>query len=202
MARINNSENTTKREVIITQALKLFKEKGYNGSSMRNIAESVGVEAASLYNHISSKNELLNIICFNVADRFTNKIALIEKENSAIIKKIEKLLQFHIREMINNYEQVYVSEREWRNMKDPHLTEYRESRRDYRKRFGAILTRGIEEREIKKIDANTTVMILLNATAAVDQWHRIVHKVSSSELENNMISIMIDGIKNYPEEKK
>ncbi len=39
------------------------------------------------------------------------------------------------------------------------------------------------------------VMIFLNAITAVDQWHRIVHKVSSKELGNNMITIMIDGIK-------
>jgi AcrR family transcriptional regulator len=196
MARIKNTENTSKREVITRHAAKLFKEKGYNASSMRDIAESLGVEASSLYNHISSKNELLNNICFNVANRFNNHLVVIEKEDISIIAKVEKLLRFYISEMINHYEEVYVSDREWRNMKDPTLTKYREARRDYRNRFSAIIQTGIDGNEIKKIDANTGVMILLNAIGAVDQWHRIVHKVSSEELENNVITILIDGIKN------
>jgi TetR/AcrR family transcriptional regulator, cholesterol catabolism regulator len=195
MARIKSTDNTTKREVIITEATKLFKEKGYNSSSMRDLADRVGVEAPSLYNHIQSKNELLNIICFNFANRFTDKIAQVEVESLSVIEKIEKLLRFHIHEMIYNYEQAYVSDREWRNLNDPELSNFREMRRGYRRRFAAIVQYGIDTKELKNIDANTAVMIFLNSITAVDQWHRIVHKVSSEELENNMITILINGIK-------
>lgn len=194
MARIKSDDNTTKRNVIITEATKLFKEKGYSASSMRDLADRVGVEAPSLYNHIQSKNELLNTICFNVANRFTSIITDVEEQELSVIAKIEKLLRFHVREMIYKYEEAYVSDREWRNMKDPELTKYRELRRGYRQRFSAIIQQGIDNGEIKDIDANTAVMIFLNSIAAVDQWHRIVHKVSSDELENNMITILINGI--------
>jgi len=195
MARIKSSDSTSKREVIIKEATKLFKDRGFAASSMRDLAEHVGVEAPSLYNHIQSKTELLNIICFNVANRFTQKISEVETEKLSVIAKTEKLLRFHIQEMIHNYGEVYVSDREWRNMKDPELTEFRELRRNYRRRFSQIIQKGIDDNEIKDIDANTAVMIFLNSIAAVDQWHRILHKVSSIELENNMITIMINGIK-------
>ncbi len=52
MARIKSTENNSKREVIIKEASKLFKEKGFTATSMRDLAERVGVEAPSLYNHI------------------------------------------------------------------------------------------------------------------------------------------------------
>ena len=94
-----------------------------------------------------------------------------------------------------NYKDVYVSDREWRNMEDPELSKYREMRRSYRKRFTSIVEKGISRGEIKKIDANTAVMIFLNAIAAVDQWQRIINKVSSEELENTMVSILIDGLR-------
>ena len=54
----------SKRQIILEEAAKLFKDKGYGGTSMRDIAGQVGMEAASMYNHIKSKDEILEIICF------------------------------------------------------------------------------------------------------------------------------------------
>jgi AcrR family transcriptional regulator len=163
---------------------------------MRDLAERVGVEAPSLYNHIQSKSELLKIICSNVGGKFAVKIAEIEQTKIAALEKVEKLLRFHIQEMINYYEEEYVSGREWRYLKDPYLTEYREQRRNYRKRFTAIIQEGIDQKEIKNIDANTAVLILLNAITSIDQWHRIVHKVSAGELEENIVTVLIGGLRN------
>jgi len=196
MARIKTTEKNTKREIIIEQAAKLFKEKGYKAASMRELAALVGVEAASLYNHIQSKDDLLNAVCMNVAIRYTTNIDNLEKSNASVISKIENLLRFHVREMVVNYEEVYVTDHDWRNMNEPHLSEYREMRRAYRKRFAAIVQQGIDQKEIKALDANSAVMIFINAIAAVDQWHRIVHKVDSKDLEDHIITILVDGIRN------
>ena len=81
---------------------------------MRDLAVKVGVEAASLYNHIRSKAELLHDICFNVANVFFEHINAVEALNTTPINKLETLLRFHIRQMIENFEEVYVSDREWR----------------------------------------------------------------------------------------
>jgi len=196
MAKIKTTENNSKREFIINHASKLFKEKGYKASSMRELAGRVGVEAASLYNHIQSKEDLLNAICMNVANRYTGHISDVEEQDSNVITKIERLLRFHVREMMENYEEVYVTDHDWRNMDEPHLSEYREMRRNYRRRFAAIVQQGIDNKEIKGVDANSAVMIFINAIGAVDQWHRIVHKVNSKDLEENIITILVDGIKN------
>ena len=48
----------SKRELIIQEAALIFKQKGYSATSMRELAEKVGMEAASLYNHIRSKDEI------------------------------------------------------------------------------------------------------------------------------------------------
>ena len=48
----------------------MFREKGYAGTSMRDLANAVGIEAASLYNHIKSKEDLLLQICVAVAQDF------------------------------------------------------------------------------------------------------------------------------------
>jgi AcrR family transcriptional regulator len=196
MGKIKPTDNNSKREFIIGHAARLFKEKGYKAASMRELAAVVGVEAASLYNHIESKNDLLEAICMNVANRYTSHISDLENQPGPVIDKIENLLRFHVREMMDNYEEVYVTDHDWRNMDEPHLSEYREMRRNYRQRFAAVVQQGVDNKEIKAVDANSAVMIFINAIGAVDQWHRIVHKVNRNDLEENIITILVDGIRN------
>lgn len=196
MARIKTDNNLTRKEVIVTKAATLFREKGFKAASMRDLAEAVGVEAASLYNHIKSKTELLHELCFSVANRFLHKIDEVELEKTSSIEKIEKLLRFHINEMIHHYEEVYVSDREWKHLSDPYLSNFQNQRRIYRKRFAAIIETGIKHKEIKSIDAPTAVLIMLHAISGIESWHRSVQKISAEELEENMISILVGGLVN------
>ena len=195
MAKIKSTDNnSSKRDVIINVAADLFKEKGYKASSMRELATRVGVEAASLYNHIKSKDELLKEICFAVLKKFHTHLERLENEKLTGVEKVEKIVRFHVNEMMVNYEHVYVTDQNWRMLEEPGLTQYRELRRQYRRRFSAIVQKGIDANEIKQLDANSIVMVILNAIAAVDQWHRIIHKVRSEDLENIIVSMLVDGI--------
>ncbi|MGN6616866.1 MAG: TetR/AcrR family transcriptional regulator [Ilyomonas sp.] len=195
MARIKTDKDLSRKDVIVKAAAVLFHERGYKAASMRDLAEKVGVEAASLYNHIRSKTELLHDICFVVANRFWEHMNQAESSKEPAIAKIEELLRFHIREMVYNFEEVYVSDREWRHLTDPYLSNYRNQRRTYRKRFAGIIEEGIKQNEIKKIDAATAVLIMLHAISGIESWHRSKQKISAEELEENMITIMIDGLR-------
>ena len=195
MARIKTEKNGSRKDVIVRKAATLFREKGYKAASMRDLAEAVGVEAASLYNHIKSKSELLHELVFNVANRFVLKIDEIESEPISSLKKMEKILRLHIVEMIYNYEEVYVSDREWKHLSDPYLSNYQNQRRVYRKRLAAIIEEGIRNKEIKPIDAPTVVLIFLHAVSGIESWHRSTKKISAEELEQNMVAILIDGLK-------
>ena len=195
MARIKTEKNGSRKDVIVRKAATLFREKGYKAASMRDLAEAVGVEAASLYNHIKSKSELLHELVFSVANKFVLKMDEIESENIPSLEKMEKLLRFHITEMIHNYEEVYVSDREWKHLSDPYLSNYQNQRRVYRKRIAAIIEEGIRNKEIKTIDAPTVVLIFLHAVSGIESWHRSTKKITAIELEQNMVTILIDGLK-------
>ena len=108
---------------------------------------------------------------------------------------MEKILRFHIVEMIHHYEEVYVSDREWKHLSDPYLSNYQNQRRVYRKRLAAIIEEGIRNKEIKPIDAPTVVLIFLHAVSGIESWHRSTKKISAEELELNMVAILIDGLK-------
>ena len=152
MARIKTEKNISRKDVIVSKAAVLFREKGFKAASMRDLAESVGVEAASLYNHIKSKIELLHEICFGVANRFMHNMEEVESESISSIAKVEKLLRFHISEMVHHYEAVYVSDREWKHLKREHFTGSKRIRDD----------RGSEEESekagIKEVDRQTGIV--------------------------------------------
>lgn len=52
----------TTKERITEEALTLFAKKGYKGTSVKNIADAVGIKDASLYNHFKSKQEIFDSI--------------------------------------------------------------------------------------------------------------------------------------------
>ena len=195
MARIKTNKDISRKEVILKASAALFREKGYKAASMRDLAVKVGVEAASLYNHIRSKAELLHDICFDVANIFVENISDVEASNATPIKKIETLLRFHIQQMTDNFEEVYVADREWRYLTEPYLSNYQNQRRSYRRRFAAIIEDGIKAGEINKIDASTAVLILLHAVSGIESWHRSKQKISGEELAENMLTILIEGVK-------
>jgi AcrR family transcriptional regulator len=158
----------------------------------------VGVEAASLYNHIQSKSEILQEICFKVANEFMTMLDQVDSNEASALKKVEALLRFHVQQMVNHYENVYVSDREWKHLTDPYLSNYQNQRRIYRKRFAAIIEEGIRENEIKRIDAPTAVLILLHAVSGIESWHRSKRKITAEQLEENMVMILVDGLKSIP----
>ncbi|MDE3125280.1 MAG: TetR family transcriptional regulator [Bacteroidota bacterium] len=195
MGRIKTDTNNSRKEVIVAKAATLFKEKGYKAASMRELADIVGVEAASLYNHIKSKSELLHEICFSVANRYGQFMEMVEAESCSSIEKIEKILRFHINGMIDHFDEVYVSDREWKYLEDPYLSNFQNQRRTYRKRFAAIIEKGIQQKEIKPIDATTAVLIMLHAISGIESWHRSKQRISGNVLEENMITILVGGLK-------
>ena len=188
-------KKASKKEFILKKAPQMFREKGFAATSMRDLAETVGIEAASLYNHIRSKNEMLESICFDVANRFTIFMDELESGNQGTIKKIETLLRFHIKQMIETFEEVIVCDREWKHLDEPYLSNFHNQRRSYRKRFAAIIEEGISKNEIKKIDAPTAVLIMLHSVNGIESWHRSTAKISAKDLEDNMVLIMIDGLR-------
>jgi AcrR family transcriptional regulator len=195
MAKIVNKKNSTKKEVIIEKASKLFREKGFGAASMRDLAEHVGVEAASLYNHIQSKAEILQTICFKVANEFLMNLDLVESSHQSTLKKMETIIRLHIRMMLDQYEFVYIADHEWRHLPEPYLSNFLNQRRNYRKRLGDIIEDGIAKGEMKPIESYTAVLVILSSISGIDSWQRSRKTTSAEALETNMVKFLIEGLK-------
>jgi TetR/AcrR family transcriptional regulator, cholesterol catabolism regulator len=195
MARIRNQKNRTKKEIIVEKASVLFREKGFGATSMRDLAEEVGVEAASLYNHIQSKSDILQAICFKVANQFISNLEKVERSADPVLVKMEMILRFHIRMMMEQYAFVYISDHEWRHLPEPYLSNFLNQRRNYRRSLSELIAMGVEKKEIREIDPYVAVLTLLSAISGIEYWHRSRKTVGPEAVENEMITFLIRGLR-------
>lgn len=195
MARIKTEKDTTKKDVILKAAATLFREKGYKAASMRDLAERVGIEAASLYNHIRSKSELLQDICFNCSSLHAEHLEEVLRSSASQLEKVEALLRFLIKQMVGRFDETQVSLSEWKHLQEPYLTDYQAQNHNYRKKFNEIITKGIENGEIKQVNVPSTIWLLLHAISGIESWHRSKTRIAPEVLEENMITILIGGLR-------
>jgi AcrR family transcriptional regulator len=193
MAKIKASRNGTKKDAITQKAAALFRKKGFAASSMRELAESIGVEAPSLYNHIGSKSEILQIICFKVANDFNNHLAEVENEGNALAK-LENLIRFHINMMINEYDEVFVANHEWKQLEEPFLSNFLIQRRNYENRLIGIVSEGIKKKELKDIHPYVAVLTILSAVRGLESWQRHKKNLAIEDLENDMVNHLLKGL--------
>lgn len=194
MAKIKAVKNGTKKDVITQKGAALFRKKGFAASSMRELADNIGVEAPSLYNHIGSKSEILQNICFKVANDFNMHLNDVEKKQGKAVSKLEDLVRFHIHMMLDNYDEVYVANHEWKQLEEPFLSNFLHQRKIYESRLIEIVTEGIKNEEIKNIQPQVAVLIILSAVRSLEFWQRHKKNMNIAELENDMVTHLLNGL--------
>ncbi len=194
MARIKPGKNASKKDVIIQKAAALFKSKGFTSASMRELAEAVGVEAPSLYNHIGSKSELLQEICFKVATVFTSYIDNTENNSGSFATRLEQIIRFHIRMMLEHFDEVYVANHEWKHLKEPYLSNFLIQRKAYEKRLISLIEAGIIAKEFKQTNPYVAVLTILSAVRGLEFWQQHKKNISSQVLEDDMVNHLLNGI--------
>lgn len=195
MAKIITADNHTKREVIIREAAGLFRRQGFRAASMRELADKLGVEAASLYNHIDSKNELLQAICVKTGHAFIRMQQDIIAAGGSSHDLLEKIIRAHIRKMLLAYDEVYVANHEWKHLPEPALGEFLNLRRQYEQQLAQLIETGIRSGELLPVQPQVAVLTILSALRGIEFWHRNNKNISPQLLEDEMVRLLLQGIK-------
>jgi AcrR family transcriptional regulator len=188
-------KKASKKELILQRASVMFREKGFPATSMRDLAETVGIEAASLYNHIKSKSEILQEIIFRTANDCNVHMETLDSPSLNNIQKIESLIRFHVQMMLNRFDDYYVMVNEWIHLTEPYLTNFTSQRRNYVQKMEAILAEGISKKELKPVLPYVAMLTILSSVRGLEFWHRSGKKVSAQTMEDNMVHHLIGGLK-------
>lgn len=188
-------KKASKKDFILLRASAMFREKGFAATSMRDLAEMVGIEAASLYNHIQSKSEILREIIFRTATDCNVHLEELEKSNLSNNKKIESLIRFHVQMMINRCDDYTVMISEWMHLTEPDLTNFNVQRHQYVVKMEKIVAAGFEHKEFNGISPYVVVLTILSSVRGLEFWHRSTEKITPQEIEDNMVTLLINGLK-------
>ena len=184
MAKVQRRK-ASKKELILQKAASMFRQKGFAATSMRDLAETVGIEAASLYNHIQSKSEILQEITSRISDDY----------GMTSLEKIESLIRFHVQMMLTRFEDYYVMINEWMHLSEPYLTNFSLQRRTYVQKMESIIEEGIANKEIKPVIPYVIVLTILSSVRGLEFWHRSRQRITPSEMEENMVNHLLYGLK-------
>ena len=185
---------TDRKTEIINVAAKLFKEKGYSAVTMRDIAQAMDIKAASLYNHIKSKQEILVLIIIEIAEEFTTVINEIVASEVSTIQKIEKVIQLHIDITLRNADALACLNNDWMHLTDDDLIYFIKMRNDYEESFREIIKTGITNGEIKNLNLEFIIFSTLSTLRTLYIWYGKKKNIKPEVLKATMIQVLLNGI--------
>lgn len=187
-----STEGTRRDEIIIT-ATKLFKEKGYSAVTMRDLATAMGMKAASLYNHINSKQEILKAIIISLAEEFTNGMNKIKASERNTIEKLHLIVTLHVDITTRNAFGMASLNNDWMHLEDQ-LEYYLKLRKQYEQDFVDIIKAGISSSEIINTNPEVVMFSMLSTLRSLYLWIPKKEEVNSKTLAQNLSHVLINGI--------
>lgn len=191
--------NLSRKEQVIRKAAELFRTKGYAASSMRDLAQMLGIEAASLYSHIKSKEEILQNLCFDMATEFRKSLDEVEKQKGPASEKLKNGIIGHIQVMAKDLTASAVFMNEHRHLSQPYLRDFLLLRINYINRFKTIIEEGIRSGEFKSsIDKKLAVMTLFSSLNWMPQWYDPNSNIIPVQLGQQLADMLVNGLKKQP----
>lgn len=179
---------------VIAKAEELFSEKGYLATSVRDLAEALGIEAASLYSHVKSKEDLLWEIAKRCAEDFFQTVKPISETDQRTEKKLRDMIIAHFEVIARNLNASAVYIREWRHLTEPRKSEYNALRQDYEAMFRDVVRKGVEENLFKHYPEGFSARTILSAINWTHTWYRPGGDMGPQEIGENLAGILLGGL--------
>jgi AcrR family transcriptional regulator len=187
-----------REDQLLQIATRLFKEKGYRNTSMQDLADALGVQKASLYYYIESKEELLRRL---LEHAFALEGAQIDEIYAADLSPLEKLgraLENHAVTVMDNLNLVSIYLREYRNLPPRRLKQVLAARKHYEQTLMRILQEGIASGDFRPVNVEMTVYGLLGMLNWTHQWFSPTGKLSSQEIASILVDLALYGLAARP----
>jgi AcrR family transcriptional regulator len=160
------------RAAVIDTACELFAERGYRGTSMKDVAEALGVRASSLYNHVTSKQDIL----FAIMDKAMDRALTAQEEALADVGDVSGQLRAAteslVLDFLRNPAEVTVCNTEVRSL-DPANRQAIVAKRDrYAGRVRAIIAEGCRAGQFETVNPDLAAFAVLEMGNGAKSWFR------------------------------
>jgi len=153
-------------------ATELFYERGYHGTSMREIAARLNMRAPSLYNHLESKQQLL-------VDIIEDDVALITREfedatatTDDVIEKFRRGFEVHVRHHTRYAHESKIAMTEVAALEEPGQSEVKEMRRHYTELWRTLIEQAVAEGRASTQSTNLAAYAIIDMGIGIARWFR------------------------------
>jgi AcrR family transcriptional regulator len=163
-----SSRHAEVREV----ATRLFYENSYNGTSLKQIAQVLGLRAPSLYNHISSKQQLLSDLMFDNTLTLRRVFDEAVASSTDVIEQIRHAAEAHIRHSARRHHQVHVGMHEMASLEEPSKSALLKLRAENGRRWRELVEKAAAEGRCRTRRPDLAAQSIIDLGAGVARWYR------------------------------
>ena len=184
-----------RREELTRIAARLFAERGYQGTSLADLADELGVQKPSLYHHIASKEDLLWAVASEGAEAFHAALDGVPAA-APVAERIRLALRAHLAVVAQQLDVATVFVREWRYLSGERREAFVAERRRYEQRVRDLFRDGVEQSELKTdLDVGTAALLFLSAANWAYAW--LQRGTDTDALADRLYATLLDGMRGY-----
>lgn len=178
---------------VLAAAVRLFNERGYEATSMDDVAKRLGITKSSLYHHVSGKQELLRIAVDQALDGLDDAMAEVEQQERPAIDRLELLLRNSVLVLAERLEYVTLLLRVRGN------TAVEQQALLRRRIFDAKVTKLVEQAQAEgairhDVDAATAARLMFGMVNSLIEWYR-PRRGGAGELADAVTIVAFDGLR-------
>lgn len=189
-----DSMTDRKKEVLISSQ-NVLKEKGYAATSVRDIAKALDMEPASLYSHFESKEDILKITCFEMADKFELAVKEVNDIYFNAEEKLRMAIKFHVEILTQNLDAAIIFIRDWRNLSPDSLQKFIAKRNIYEEGFREIVQTGIDEGVFNDTDKKFAALTILSSVNWIVEWYKEDGNLNPDQIAEKLSNFILTGLK-------
>ena len=157
------------KDRMLRAAARCFNEKGYSGSSLKDVARLLGLTDAALYYYVRNKEELVYLCYVRAADVGRESIDRAIAEGSTGLDIVVRYIRYHVEVMVGERGPIAIMS-EIPSLLPLHREEILEVSREHGARFEEILQQGIDDGSISPCDVRMTGNAIMGALNWVPKW--------------------------------
>jgi AcrR family transcriptional regulator len=192
---------TTKRgrpgydlESLLLVAVKLFNERGYDGTSMEDLARKLGITKSAIYYHVPSKDELLRLAVDRALDGLFAVVAEVDEVPGRAIDRLEHLLRGSVAVLAEQLPFVTLLLRVRGNTKVERAALAR--RREFDHLVTDLVKQAEAEGDVREgLDPATVARLLFGMVNSLVEWYRPRRGSDHKELADTVCHMAFDGLR-------
>lgn len=184
-----------RKDQIVAAAKDLFHTKGYHATSVRDIADALGILSGSLYAHISSKEDLLHAIADEAADQFVAEVTPLLEAPGSAAERLRLAMRKHMQIIAEHLSTASVFFHEWRSLDPDRREAIKVKRQQVEAVFRQLVEEGIASGEFGHVDPKFAALLVLSALNWSYQWYSPDGPLGPDEIADKYAELVLAGLR-------